>query len=44
MMESPLEIAETLCEIGQEKTEISFDRIFLLAMLAGVYIEPFYFT
>lgn len=37
-MMNPLEIAETLCEIGQVKTEISFDRIFILAMLAGVYI------
>jgi len=37
-MMNPLEIAETLCEIGQGKTEISFDRIFILAMLAGVYI------
>lgn len=37
-MKSPLEIAETLCEIGQGKTEISFDRTFILAVLAGVYI------
>jgi formate/nitrite transporter len=38
MMKSPLEIAETLCEIGRGKTEVSFDRTFILAMLAGVYI------
>lgn len=38
MMKSPNEIAMTLREAGRKKTQLSLDRMFVLAMLAGAYI------
>ena len=38
MSKAPHEVAEAICEICRRKTTLSLDRMFVLAMLAGVYI------
>jgi len=38
MSKKPKEIAETLCEAGVSKAELSLDKMFVLAILAGAYI------
>lgn len=38
MTKTPYEIAEVLCKVGRSKTELSLDKMFILAILAGVYI------
>lgn len=38
MSKTPPEIAEAFCETGRKKTELTLDRMFILAILAGVYI------
>ena len=38
MMKKPDEIAFTIREAGRKKTQLSKDRMFILAILAGVYI------
>ena len=38
MMKKPNEIAMALREVGRKKTRLSMDRMFILSILAGVYI------
>lgn len=38
MMKRPNEIAMALREVGRKKTQLSLDRMFILALLAGFYI------
>ena len=35
---SPPEIAQTMCDVGCKKTQLQLSRMFVLAILAGVYI------
>jgi len=35
---APPEIAQTMCDVGCKKTQLRFDKMFVLAILAGVYI------
>lgn len=37
-IKSPPEIAKAICEIGCKKTQLPLDRMFVLGILAGVYI------
>lgn len=37
-IKSPPEIAQTMCDVGCKKTQLKLSRMFVLAILAGVYI------
>jgi formate/nitrite transporter len=38
MTKTPTQIAEAISEVGRIKTDLSLDKMFILAILAGVYI------
>ena len=35
---APPEIAQTMCDVGCKKTQLKLGKMFVLAILAGVYI------